>query len=166
MMSAKKFNGSTMVEMLVALFILAVGLLGALALQMGSVRSNQSAVFASEAQILAVNMVDRIMAYNNVLITTDDGDYDGIDTDTPGADPACIAVGCTTAQQRSYDVFTWANELTSRLPGGRGTVNFSAAAGIYTVLVMWDRDVTGAANVGCGGNPQVDLTCFQLEFGL
>lgn len=164
MMSAKRFNGSTMVEMLVALFILAVGLLGALALQMGSVRSNQSAVFASEAQVLAVNMVDRIMAYNNVLITSDDDDYDLIDTVAPGADPACLDVGCTAAQQRASDIFVWANELTTRLPGGRGTVSY--LAGIYTVLVMWDRDITGADNVGCGGNPKVDLTCFQMEFGL
>lgn len=156
--------GATMIELMVALFVLAIGLLGALALQLGSVRSNQSAVFASEAQVLAVNMVDRILAYNDVLITTDDDDYHGIDTNSAVTMPSCVATGCSAAQQKTLDVATWKDELTSRLPGGRGTVNY--AAGVYTVLVMWDRDVTGASNLGCGGDPKVDLTCYQMEFRL
>jgi type IV pilus assembly protein PilV len=164
MISKRHQAGATMIELMVALFVLAIGLLGALALQLDSVRSNQSAVFASEAQLLAVNMVDRILAYNNVLITTDDDDYDSIDTNSAVTMPTCMSAGCTVAQQKTYDIATWKNELVSRLPGGRGTVNYSG--GVYTVLVMWDRDVTGASNVGCGGNPKVDLTCYQMEFRL
>ena len=164
-MSQKQHQtGATMIELMVALFVLAIGLLGALGLQLGSVRSNQSAVFASEAQVLAVNMVDRVMAYNDVLITTDDDDYNGIDTNAAANMPNCITSGCSALEQKAYDIATWKNELTTRLPSGRGTVTY--AGGIYTVLVMWDRDVTGASNTGCGGNPKVDLTCYQMEFRL
>ena len=164
MISSRKIKGSSMIEMLVGLFVLAIGLLGALGMQLSSVRSAQSAVFASDAQVLAQDMVDRIMAYNDVMTADDDDDYDGIDTTTAVTDPNCYGSGCTKAQIVATDSFEWTDEMVSRLLGGRGTVTFDA--GIYTVLVMWDRDLTGASNVGCGGNPATDLTCYQVEFRL
>ena len=160
-----KQQGTTMIELMVALFVLAIGLLGALALQMNSVRSSQSAVFTSDAQVLAVSMADRIMAYNSVLTTDEDNDYAGLNTAALPTDPNCIAAGCSAAQRVDSDINEWARELTARLPNGQGTITYDAN-NIYTVLVMWDRDNTGANNVGCGGDPQVDLTCYQLEFRL
>ncbi|BFM10418.1 hypothetical protein R50072_05710 [Simiduia litorea] len=164
MIVMKKEAGATMIELMVALFILAVGLLGALALQMNSVRSSQSAVFTSDAQVVAVNMADRIMAYNSVLTTDEDDDYAGINTTALPADPNCKVAGCSAANRVASDVNEWGRELASRLPGGQGTITY--AANVYTILVMWDRDNTGANATGCGGNPEVDLTCYQLEFRL
>lgn len=157
-------KGATLIEMLVGLFVLAIGLLGALGMQMNSVRSAQSAVFASDAQVLAQDMIDRIYAYNDVLDPADDGDYDGIDTDNAIVDPGCVSAGCTKPQIVATDTFEWRDEIVSRLPGGRGTVALNGS--VYTVLVMWDRDRTGASNTGCGGNPDTDLTCYQVEIML
>lgn len=157
-------TGSSMVEVMVGLFVLAVGLMGALALQFSGVRGSQSAVFSSDAQIIAQEMVDRIMAYNDVLNPNDNDDYNGIDTNNVVADPGCLAAGCSSAEIRQTDLFEWKQKLQSRLPAGRGTVSYLNS--IYTVVVMWDRDRTGATGTGCSGNPEVDLACYQLEFGL
>lgn len=155
-------RGSTMIETMVALFVLAIGLMGALAMQMNSMRDSRSASYVAEAQVLAADMVSRIMAYDDIDTAADDSDYAGVDTAAAPALPGCAAAGCTQAQLRDLDVASWAAELTSRLPAGRGTV--SSNGGVYTVTVMWDANLTGAQNVGCGGNPQTDLTCYRVEW--
>ncbi|WP_246125277.1 type IV pilus modification protein PilV [Exilibacterium tricleocarpae] len=160
--------GAGLIEVMVSMFILAVGLLGVLAMQANGVKSNQRAYFSTEAQLLAGDMVDRIFAYNSINLATDNGDYNGIDTseDDPN-NQNCIdtAGGCSAAQQVQYDIWDWRRQLTSRLPGGVGTVAFDAARGVYTITVMWDQELTGAAGTGCGGTAD-DLTCYQLEVRL
>ncbi|WP_024330507.1 type IV pilus modification protein PilV [Simiduia agarivorans] len=157
-------TGSGMIELMVGLFVLAVGLMGALALQFSSVRSTQSAVYTSDAQIIAQDMIDRIMAYNDVLTTDDDDDYHNIDTGNAATDPACKDTGCTADQIKAMDTYEWQQIIQSRLPGGRGTVSY--LNNVYTIVVMWDRDRTGVDGTNCGGNPAVDLTCYRVEFRL
>ncbi|MAZ89155.1 MAG: type IV pilus modification protein PilV [Cellvibrionaceae bacterium] len=156
--------GSTMIETLVALLILAVGLLSIQAMQLVSLRTNTSSYLRTEAQLLAEDITDRILAYEDITDPADNDDYDGIDTDNGAADPGCGVVGCTQAQQLALDTFEWKTEIESRLPGGRGTVVFNAGA--YDLTVMWDNDKTGANGTGCSGNTDVDLTCYTVQLNL
>ena len=55
-------NGSTLIEVLVALLIMAVGLLGMASLQILSLRSTYDAYLRTQASILAVDMVERMRA--------------------------------------------------------------------------------------------------------
>ena len=160
-----KQAGAGLIEVLVSMFILAVGLLGVLAMQVNSHKSNQRASFSTEAQLLASDMVDRIFAYDDVNTTTDNGDYDDIDTSKDVDDPNCIgsAGGCTPAQQKTYDTWDWKRQLATRLPGGIGTVTYSG--NMYTVTVMWDQEISGATGTDCGGGSD-DLTCYRLEVRL
>ena len=157
-----KQTGALLVEVVVSLFVMAVGLLGALAIQANSQQSNQRATFVTEAYILANEMADRIYAYVNIDNPATNGNYGGLDTNGAG-DPGCIATGCNNANQIAYDKFDWGNALSTRLPGGRGLINWNAATKTYTITVMWDHDRTGATGTGCGGNSNVDLTCYRLE---
>jgi len=59
-------QGIGMIEMLVALVLLGVGLLGALSLQANGLQSNQRANFVTEAHFLAQEMADKILAYGSV----------------------------------------------------------------------------------------------------
>ena len=55
-------NGFTMVELLVAVLVLSIGLLGLAGLQAAGLRNNQSAYLRSQATILAYDVADRMRA--------------------------------------------------------------------------------------------------------
>lgn len=58
----RKQTGSSLLEVLVAMVILAFGLLGLAGLQLNSVKSSHSAYLRSQATLLAYDMADRMRA--------------------------------------------------------------------------------------------------------
>ncbi len=162
-------RGVGLIEVLVSLFILAVGLLGVLAMQANGIKGNQKAGFSTDAQILALDMASRIQAYNVISDAADDDDYDNIDIPTNGvpADPGCALAGCSKTQQVTYDVFQWGTALSQKLPGGTGTVKYGDGTDAlkYIVTVMWDGNQDGSTGTACNGAAN-QLTCFSLEFKL
>lgn len=65
-------HGFSMVEVLVALLILSIGLLGLAGMQTRSVQMNQSAAQSSQANFLAYDILDRMRANRNAAVN---GDY-------------------------------------------------------------------------------------------
>jgi type IV pilus assembly protein PilV len=66
-----KQNGFTMIELLIALLILAVGLFGMASLMMTSMKSNQSAAMRSQASWLAYDIVERMRLNSDVATSSD-----------------------------------------------------------------------------------------------
>lgn len=158
-------GGASMIEVMVALFLLAIGLLGMLSLQNASQRSNQSAMYSSVAVLLARDMANRITANDDPYITTDNGRYNDIDSkDETGSVPTCNS-NCGNTQVLNVDVGIWSQYVKTQLPAGRGTVDVDAN-GVHQIIVMWDDQLTGADEIGCGGDPATDLTCVTLEIRL
>ncbi|WP_166360345.1 type IV pilus modification protein PilV [Pseudomonas akapageensis] len=62
MSNSRRQQGVTLIEVLVSLFILAVGLLGAAALQLNALKYTDSALMSSQASFIAYDMMDRIRA--------------------------------------------------------------------------------------------------------
>lgn len=129
-------KGSSMIELLVALFITAIGLMGVQGMQLESLKSNVSSSLGTEAQILAADMGDRILAYDSITSSADDDDYDGIDTSSSASAPSCDTSGCNKAAQVSRDTYYWKTDIEKALPGGRGTV--TAENGLITISLVWD----------------------------
>ena len=162
-----------MVEMLVALFLLGVGLLGALSLQANGLQSNQRASFVTEAHFLAQDMSEKIIAYGSTLSNgnagANNGEYGGTDTGPATyVDPGCGSIGssCDLANTVLLDQFNWQQSLNnSGLPSARGVVSWNDST--YTVRVMWDRDRTGATGTNCNSpDKTVNLTCFDMQLSL
>ena len=161
-------GGFSLFELLIALLILSVGLLGLATLQSTGIRSNDSASRRTAATFLAADIADRMRA--NMRLTGAAGGLAqnhaalaaSYDIDTTGgapADPGC-GDGCTAAQRPGQDAYDWAvNGVQAQLPGGQAVV--AQAGGFFLVTIMWDDYRTGAAGTACGGDPDVDLTCFQ-----
>lgn len=157
-------QGFTLLEVLIAIVVLSLGLLGLAGIQAAGVRNTHSANLRTLAVQQAYDMAERMRA-------NDDGvkanAYDAIDISTP-TDPACITSGCSAANLAVYDHFAWNTNNSNMLPSGRGTV--SAIAGTvapnkaYIITVMWDDYRTGVIGTGCSGDPSIDLTCFQVTF--
>lgn len=111
-------RGFTLVEVMVAFFVLAIGLLGMAGLLSQSIRGNQSALYRSQAVMLASDMADRIRANTAV-------DY--VDVVAAGSD--CVrdmvapgVTACDSQVMAANDVSEWTESLATMLPGGVGVI--------------------------------------------
>ena len=62
--------GSSLIEVLIAVLVVSVGLLGTAGLQLASLKNNQSAMQRSEAVVLTYSILDRMRANRDVAAAT------------------------------------------------------------------------------------------------
>lgn len=125
----KKLAGFTMIEVLVALVVLSLGLLGLASLQVATTKFNHAAYLRSQATRLAYSMADRMRANRSAAL--ENAAYSGV---AYIADPACGGVAGATVAER--DVSAWRNALACSLPAGNGRIDF--AGDMVTISVRWD----------------------------
>jgi len=124
--------GFTMVEVLVALVVLAVGLLGVAGMQMTALRGSNSSYQRSQAIFCVYDVMDRLRA-NRVAALA--GNYD-------------IAIGVVppdTATVARLDLTQWKRSLAN-IPLGDGSVVINGIEA--TVCVEWDDDRDGILTPG------------------
>jgi type IV pilus assembly protein PilV len=161
----KNNHGFTLLEVLVAIVILTVGILGMAGLQGTALRSNHNAQLRSQATNLAHDMAERMRA-NRTTALADAANYQvAVDTTptTPSTD--CSTGTCTTEELATYDKYRWWQAVHT-LPAGTAKVTVNTTRRSAEIRVLWDNDRTGATGTGCGGNPKVDLTCLVLSIDL
>lgn len=133
--------GFTLLEILVAIVVLSLGLLGLAGLQAVSLRNNQTAYYRGIASQQAYDMADRIRAN---LAGVRAGGYDALTAVTP-VNPGCFdAGGCSAANMAVTDhsQWNWTNGIL--LPNGVGTVQCveGLSAGCTTNGQNWTFDIT------------------------
>ena len=101
-------KGFTLIEVLVAVFVLAIGLLGLAGLQAKSLQFNHSAYQRSQATILAYDIIDRMRAN---LSEARNGSYDIAKADGPPSSANCqttSTITCAnTAIMAAFDLSQW-----------------------------------------------------------
>lgn len=141
--------GFSMLEVLIAIVIFSVGLLGLSGLQLVSLAGQHSANIRSTASTLAYDMVDRMRANMSGVIA---GNYNNI----AGTDQSCQAVHyddthsnpahCSPAQMAQDDVYDWKKIIAGTLTAGTGTVCIDSSpdtepcdgvGGNYAIRVKW-----------------------------
>lgn len=145
--------GFTLMEVLVSVFVLAVGLLGLAALQANVVKYNHSAELRSLAVLQAEAMIDR-MRVNQTGVAG--GVYNNL-SGIPSSPPDCTSSTCTMSQIATRDLYDWNAENARLLPAGQGTTVGNGS--LFTVTVRWDNGRTGAVGTDCSGDLNVDLSC-------
>lgn len=132
-------KGFTLIEVLVALLVLSIGLLGLASLQSTTVRFNHDAYLRSQATSLAYDMADRMRANRDEVMA---GSYDlGA---FPGDPAVCGVVAGASVAAR--DMSAWQSSLSCSLPQGVGRV--VRAGSTVTIGVSWDETRgQGAAEV-------------------
>lgn len=141
-------SGFTLVEVLVALIVLSIGMLGIAALYLEGLRATRDALVRTQAVALTADMADRIRA--NRYIATGGSAYDPALV-TATAVAACETAGstCTPAQMYANDLYRWQQTTQAALPAGSGSVAFAIVNSqpTYTITVTWTQpgDTTPAS---------------------
>jgi type IV pilus assembly protein PilV len=145
-------GGFTLLEVLVALLVLSVGLLGIAGLQLTSLRSNHSAYLRSQATILAYDILDRMRANR---AQAQSGGYNAtIDDakDLPSTDD--------DSSQAAADLNSWGTDVLA-LPGAKASVSVDSD-NVVKVSISWDDSHADQAS-DRSGTPVTAETQFQFQ---
>jgi len=131
-------NGFGLIEVLVALIVISVGMIGIAALYGQGLRASGTALYRTIAVNLASDMAERIRV--NRLGNANYGGAAALGKCDPGGD-----TDCTTAAMAAHDLFVWQADVAAQLPNGAGVVQYTGTTPpTYTIRVAWQE-------VGVGG---------------
>lgn len=157
----RRIAGFSMIELLVAVLVMGIGVLGITGLQVASMQNNREALLRSEAAQMAYSILDRIRANRIGGAGIVGLAYDGLAVgDAPPNANDCQAANCSQAQMVAFDLAVWKCSLGSfdadggcvalraanvlpptnqqpGLPQGDGSVVVNGATGVITVTVQW-----------------------------
>lgn len=149
-----KADGFTLIEVLVAIAIFVVGMLGLLSLLTNSLSWSYSANHTTRAAMLAYQMADHVRG--NVTQFAAYNDPNSTVTST------CLTTtGCTPLQMVQSEYALWNNRITNALPAGQGMIcrdntptdgdpgnwqcDDSAGAAPMVVKICWSKTQSGGA---------------------
>lgn len=165
-------HGFSLIEVLVTMAIVAIGLMGLIALMMKGLQANSGSSMRTIATAQAYDMADRMRAntvgitagsYNSVLppgssSTCPIGDLATDKVEPPTATSLaaackdCTTSICTASDFAARDACMW-HKANAGLPSGSGAVCKDAAGNRYTISISWDDKKSGATD-----------TTFRLRF--
>ena len=130
MTSRARIAGFTLIEVLIALVVLSLGMLGIASLYTQALGAGRSTQFRSQATNLLADMADRIRVNRLGQIA-----YEGAANDNNCDSGAA----CTPAQMAAHDLFRWDEQVTTLLPAGEWEIDFDDAVDppTYTLTVRW-----------------------------
>lgn len=122
-------EGFTLLEVLIAIVIVSIGMLGVAAMQVNTLKNADSSKYRSLALTLSADMADRMrsnlsgslgnlavgVGYNRPRTTRGDAGYTTYNAN-------CRSNGCQPDEMALDDLATWNRRIGTSLPGGVGVV--------------------------------------------
>ena len=144
-------QGFTMFEMMIALLILSVGLLGIAGLQTRGQQFNHVAYTRTQAVFLAYDLMDRIRNNSDATLNNGNGDDGAYAINCTAAsktlDNECNINQCAPARLVTYDVTNWCIAVGNALPEGTATLVWTAATRQYAISLQWREDRSASTTI-------------------
>lgn len=145
-------RGFSLLEVLVAVFVLSFGMLGMVGMQSFSLQANRQARLASTAAGLAREMAEMMKGNKNQALLATNNPYfvDLSSTLTPPTASYCLSVsnastGCTSATAiANAEMTEWLSRVSAELPGAKVQICFDNAPYDSNNLPQWGCNGTGA----------------------
>jgi type IV pilus assembly protein PilV len=112
-------RGISLIEVLVAVLIFSIGLIGLAALMVMAARSNQAAYLRTQVTFLADNMADRMRA-NPIGVWS--GHYNASNYPVSAQHSCGTNQGCAPRQVAARDQQVWSTMLSSTLPDAQASI--------------------------------------------
>ena len=130
--AARRIRGFSLVEVLIALVIMSVGMLGIAGLYVQSMQAGRTSMFRHHAVTIAGDVADRIRA--NPVAGAAYAAAGGVDSGCVGQD-----IDCSQPEMASHDIFLWTQQVQAQLPVGQVVVTYDGVAipPEYTIDVQW-----------------------------
>ncbi len=130
----KRQRGSSLIEVMVALVVLGVGLLGVLAMQARSNQYGQSTYYYAQAVFLANDIADAMRTTPAVA-----GGYNILFDDPIPTAKTCDSstISCSAGELRDWNLNKWLTNVARFLPQGKASIQ---AAGDNTVITVRFND--------------------------
>lgn len=118
------YRGFTLLEVLIALLVLSIGLLGLAALQTIGLKFNNQSYQRTQAVYQAYDIIDRIRANSTAKAA---GNYSNVSLGSiPSLSGIDCGTACTPTQLATYDINRWNSANQAALSQGRGAVCLGA----------------------------------------
>lgn len=132
-----KQHGFSLIEVLVAVLVFSLGLIGLAGLLVMSTQANQGSFVRTHVNFLAQNMADRMRA-NQAGVWANA--YNVSISPPPGSIPGCpLASPCSPSQMAAHDVAQWGALLAQHLPADSAlaaTIACARPAGAPTTTIL------------------------------
>lgn len=161
-------NGFTLLEVLIALLIFSLGMLGLAGLMVVSVKTNQSAFLRTQASFIAQAMANRIRVNLGHVL-----DYNGTYIGAGGADPCAAGVSCSNTDIVDRDIWQFREQISTFLPNPTATIDCVGASlgapanaasapfnGLCTMSILWSEATLERDSIGAP-TPQTFAWVFQ-----
>ena len=135
-----KEKGFMLIETLVAVIILAIGLLGMASMQVAGLKNNNSAYTRTQATYLAYDIIDRIRNNPNadysLAMGSTPSDVGGVSAlNLCSFTDAASTLNCSEDNLSTFDQATWVADIANVLPSGEGEITVNGSA--YTISIRW-----------------------------
>ncbi|WP_353571734.1 type IV pilus modification protein PilV [Candidatus Albibeggiatoa sp. nov. BB20] len=141
--------GFSMLEMMIALLILSIGLIGIASLQARGQQFNHSAYVRTQVAFLAYDIMDRMRSNKDNLDNgnADNGGYAFQEGSCPEVSVNCDKDVCIATDVVNYDLGNWCKSLASSLPLGKGIISWDNTDSLYTITISWTEDRSEDAEI-------------------
>ncbi|NND81841.1 MAG: type IV pilus modification protein PilV [Gammaproteobacteria bacterium] len=163
-----KQSGSSLIEVMVALLIFAIGMLGVASLQGVGIRFGEQSNSYTQAAVQVADITARMKA-NRAGVEA--GYYDDTIQAVADLSKNCFTAQCSTQELAQFDLAHWNTRNSQLLPSGTGVITAtSTAAGEtqFKVDVIWKRQTSAedTADGGghCAANENQDTASNELAY--
>jgi type IV pilus assembly protein PilV len=187
MKTTRNQTGSTLIEVLIAVLIFGLGMLGLLGLmtatakyQTGNIARGQ---ISSSVESLGERMRSNVAAVNGantvdpnpaitVRVNGTGYNYTADNYDTQAARPLsdfwppaldCMTTECTSVQRETYDMLAWRAHLKQSLPGGAGLVTGNIRTGFNATVMWFDKTAVKGDEINFTDELQSNQVCDGSE---
>jgi len=120
---ASRQRGTSLIEVMMAVLVFSIGLIGLAGLMVMAARSSHAAYLRTQVTFLASNMANRMSANSTGVWK---GSYNSADYPTTVTGDDCgDGAACDSAALAAHDQKLWSSQLTTFLPNPKATIQCS-----------------------------------------
>lgn len=152
-------GGVGMIEVLVALLVMSIGILGFAGLQLRAIDGTEEAHYRTQATAIAADLAERIAANPQeeaTYIDVNSWSAANFPSSMPPSWNSCTGTNCATDDMADNDILQIRTQAALLLPGGQVSAEACASSAATCITVTWN-DMTPAT---CA---PPDDDCIRLE---